>query len=155
MAMNVNRVKWDQLTHAYGAAVDVPKLLLDLASSDAGAQRTAIYEFYGNIWHQETVYEATSYVVPFLIEILKTASVDTRADILMLLADIASGRSYMEVHAPTKESPSFEELGGATKLAKELLWVTAARNAVAEGIESYGELLQNPDRRLQLLAAYL
>jgi hypothetical protein len=57
-------VPWGSLTHAYGAADDVPGLLRELASGDAEAREAALHELHGNVWHQGTVYEATAHVVP-------------------------------------------------------------------------------------------
>ena len=55
------RVDWAGLTHAYGPADDLPGLLRGLAQGDDDA----LYELYGNIWHQGTVYPATAYAVTY------------------------------------------------------------------------------------------
>src|SRR5690349_3494228 len=91
-------IEWQKLTHAYGDASDVSDLIRALSSSDTKTREDAIYALNGNIWHQGTVYEATSYVVPFLIELLEHDEVQDKNALLELLAALAHGHSYQEVH---------------------------------------------------------
>jgi len=74
-------------------------LLRALASSDEKRRTAAVKELFGNIWHQGTVYSATAAAVPFLYELLSGTDVTTRADIAGLLASIAAGNGYLEIHA--------------------------------------------------------
>ncbi len=55
-------------------ASDVSGLIRSLASPKAEVRENAVYELYGNIWHQGTVDKATPYAVPFLIELLEQTS---------------------------------------------------------------------------------
>src|SRR5438128_8301814 len=75
MLEGVDIVDWAALRHAYGEASDVPELLRSLLSSDAGRRHHAIYELFGNIYHQGTVYPATAAAVPFLYELLPSPKV--------------------------------------------------------------------------------
>jgi hypothetical protein len=95
----IDSIDWASLGHAYGSAQDVPALIRALASSDEDRRKQALYELYGNIWHQGTVYPATAAAVPFLYELLKAPDVPAKSDIAGLLAAIAAGRGYLEVHA--------------------------------------------------------
>ena len=99
MLEELDQIDWGTLCHAYGPADDVPGLLRALTSSDKAIRDNAIYELYGNIWHQGTVYEATAYAVPFLIELLNSPATPDRSSIAGLLASIAAGSGYLEVHA--------------------------------------------------------
>ncbi len=65
MLEGLEGIDWGSLHHAYGAASDVPGLLRALASPRRKKRSRAIYDLYGNIWHQGTVYEATAYAVPW------------------------------------------------------------------------------------------
>lgn len=56
---------WADREHAYGSADDVPGQLRALASDDAEEAEEALYELYGNIVHQGSVYEATAHAVPY------------------------------------------------------------------------------------------
>ena len=99
MLDKLDQVDWKQLTHAYGAAEDVPALIRALMSQDKSKRAEAIYELFGNIWHQGTVYEATAYAVPFLIELLDSPNTPDRSSVACLLTSIADGSGYLEVHA--------------------------------------------------------
>jgi hypothetical protein len=89
MLEGLDDVPWGTFQHAYGPAEDVPGLLRRLASGDA----EALWELYGNIWHQGTVYEATAHAVPFLIALASAAEVPNRQEILAYLGWRARGPS--------------------------------------------------------------
>lgn len=84
----LDRVQWHALTHAYGSAEDVPELIRALYESDGETADEAIYELYGNIHHQGTVYSASAPAVPFLAHAVRHAP-NKRAELLMLLAVLA------------------------------------------------------------------
>jgi hypothetical protein len=99
MLDGIDSVDWASLRHAYGSADDVPDLLRALASGDEDQRKNAVYELFGNIWHQGTVYPATAAAVPFLYELLSAPNVPAKSDIAGLLACIAAGSGYLEVHS--------------------------------------------------------
>ncbi|MFI6053213.1 hypothetical protein ACIBCO_24410 [Streptomyces violascens] len=81
-------VQWRSLTHAYGSAEDVPGLIRALYEADEGTVDEAIYELYGNIHHQGTVYPASAPAVPFLAHAVRHTE-GKRDELLMLLATLA------------------------------------------------------------------
>jgi hypothetical protein len=120
-------VPWAQVEHAYGPAEDVPELLRGLTGSRE-QQEHALYELHGNVWHQGTVYEATAHVVPFLARLALSEPSPLRDELLDLLADIANGSSYLEVHqAMVPGGLSADERAA---MESELAHVRAARAAV-------------------------
>jgi len=145
MLEGLGKINWSALKHAYGPATDVPELLKQLLSNNEKLRSNAMSELYGNIWHQHTVYEATASAVPFLVELLDSPRTSDRVSIATLLGLIARGRSYHEVHNPSKKS----------EVKRELVWVENARAAVREGIGSYLKLLASEDYQLHLTAAHL
>ncbi|WP_030267011.1 hypothetical protein [Streptomyces sp. NRRL B-24484] len=80
-------VQWDALDHAYGSAEDVPELIGALYGDEEAASE-AVYELFGSIHHQGTVYGASGPAVPFLAHAVRHAP-GHRADLLMLLAVMA------------------------------------------------------------------
>jgi hypothetical protein len=133
----LDQILWKDLTHAYGSAADVPHLLrwLRTASSDLKGEGHPLWHLFGNIWHQGTVYEATSYAVPFLIELAVDRHTPDRVGVLSLLAEIANGTSYSDVHGNLRKDPDFER-----KRNRELAWVRQAHDAVAAGFAQFLDL---------------
>ena len=149
-------VPWKQLQHAYGAASDVPQLIRDLAATNNKTRDHAWYELHGNLWHQGTIYEATAYAVPFLLKLLVLKSVSNRYELLLYLARLFNGRSYIDVHKDLKTSPhEVAKPDSQERLRMELSWVEATREAVRAGHDTYLKLLREGDRGLQLAAAHL
>jgi hypothetical protein len=85
----LDRVPWQDLTHAYGSAADVPELIRALYDDDADVVSEAIYELYGNIHHQGTVFPAAPAAVPYLAHAVHHAP-GKRVDLLLLLAVLAN-----------------------------------------------------------------
>jgi hypothetical protein len=87
----LERVDWLSLTHAYGPAGDVPGFIRGLAAADPGVRSGARHALYGNVFHQGTRYEASSYALPFLIELACERAVPDRDELLRLIAHLAVG----------------------------------------------------------------
>jgi hypothetical protein len=89
----LDEVPWRELQHAYGRADDVPGQIRDLLSGKPKRREAALYELFGNIHHQATLYAATAPAVPFLAEIArsKEAHPRVRIELLWLLDAIAGG----------------------------------------------------------------
>lgn len=83
-------INWSSLGHAFGPAHDVPKLLRELANADASIRDEAAAELCSNIYHQGSVYEATSAAVPFLSELAR-ADLPDPGPVLMVLLAVAEG----------------------------------------------------------------
>jgi hypothetical protein len=148
-------IPWSGLAHAYGSADDTPHLLRELASPDQKMVDNALYELYGSIWHQGTVYQATSYAVPFLLEVIQSPDMVDRAGVIQLLACIARGASYLDVHQrfsffdEQRNTPEF-----AAEKERELAWVTRAHEAVGEGIDLYLSYLGDSSAAVRQTAAH-
>jgi hypothetical protein len=91
-------VPWAELNHAYGSAADVPEQIRALASGKDSAVEKAIWSLFGNIYHQGTVYSASAPAVPFLVEALSMMAPNRQAELLGLLASMAQGYGYYDVH---------------------------------------------------------
>lgn len=129
---------WAERQHAYGSAEDVPDQLRALASDDAEQAEEALYELYGNIVHQGTVYEATAHAVPYPARL--AAAGIRPADMLVLLGFIAESedecggtpgacraavRAQLPLILPLVESPD-------TSVRHAALWSAARTGAVEQ-----------------------
>jgi len=142
---DLDRIPWQHLTHAYGSAEDVPGLLRALrkAPPDLQGEESPLWQLFGNIWHQGTVYPATAFAVPFLIDIAADPNTTDRSGVLALLAEIAKGSSYRDAHGNLLKEKDFQE-----KLGRELEWVKACHEAVAKGFRVFVEITkENTDVR--------
>jgi hypothetical protein len=163
MLDGLDTTPWSTLHHAYGTAEDVPDLIRALASPNPETRDETLDTLFGNIWHQGTVYEASAYAVPFLIELVAAPSVHAKADILNLLHALSDGASYLNVHANPEEAwgarwrSTLAALGRDVdaEIAKELGWVRAAHTAVVAGSAVYLTLLHAGDRDSRLFATGL
>jgi hypothetical protein len=98
MLENLDSIAWSQLTHAYEAATDVPAQIRNLTSANQGEREIALWELYGNIFHQGSRYQATPYAVQFLYELIAAPETPDRYEILYLLVNLALG--YEESYLP-------------------------------------------------------
>lgn len=151
MLEGLDAINWHQLEHAYGTAEDVPGLLRQLLAHDENVRRDALFELYGNIWHQGTVYEATSHAVPFLLEMACNPMVCDREAIISYLGTLAEGSSYIDVHRSLVDFTP-EELSGG--LMRELAWVRQTRSAVQAGENKFISMVSIEPPDIALAAAY-
>lgn len=73
--------RWSTLTHAYGSAENIPKLLMQLASTTepkAGFQSEPWFSLWSSLCHQGDAYEASYAALPHIVEIAcrATGSID-------------------------------------------------------------------------------
>lgn len=157
MLEGLDNIQWGQLNHAYGSADDVPDLIRALAHEDDDIRDKTLYALYGNIWHQGTVYEATPYAVPFLIELLSIDHVTRKYDILILLAHLAHGTSYFDIQSNDLLSGEHESDGIQQQLAEEVQHVKRTHQAVCDGIDVYWQLLldQHEELHTRMAVTYL
>jgi|GEM_PF-3949369 len=90
MLNNLDKINWNKLTHAYGHADDVPFDIKGLLSDDEDIYEKSLWHLYGNVYHQGSVYQATGYIMPFLLEILFN-KVSKPAEIMILINHIIKG----------------------------------------------------------------
>ncbi|MFJ8636894.1 hypothetical protein [Streptomyces sp. NPDC093568] len=83
----MSRVRWHELTHAYGSARDVPGRLSRVAWGDARTSADALSDL--GLWIGElAVFDATVAAVPFLWDLAVTDSVTSRPGVIELLQAI-------------------------------------------------------------------
>ncbi|MEU9321988.1 hypothetical protein [Streptomyces sp. NPDC048295] len=83
----MSRVRWHELTHAYGSAEEVPGRLSRVAWGDAPTSASALSDL--GLWLGElSVFDATAEAVPFLWDLAVTDSVASRSGVIQLLMTI-------------------------------------------------------------------
>jgi HEAT repeat protein len=153
---DLDNVGWSSLQHAYGSAEDVPALIRSLVSSDPEVRKQAIYDAFGSIWHQGTIYEATVEAVPFLVRIAVTAGVPDRGRVIELLAAIAAGTGYVSAHRSMMtrvDDWSAGELDAHE--ANERLHIEAIGGSLAQAAPDLVMLLDDPDTDVRSAVCWL
>ncbi len=91
MLERLDDIRWAELGHAYGSAGDVPDTIRALASPHAAERRRALEWLWRSLCHQTTIYVATLYAVPFLLELLGSLDVQHKDDLLLFLDTVSAG----------------------------------------------------------------
>lgn len=130
----VASVNWSSLRHAFGPATDLPDLLQQLISGKQRERDRAIFELFGNIWHQGTVYSASAPAARVLLAMVGDPTTPDRSRILGLLGSLASGCDQDNSTRPC---------------ARE------TREAVATGLSSFVAALTDDDAALREAATWV
>jgi hypothetical protein len=139
-------IAWETLSHAYGSAGNVPALLRAILSTDEQHRAFALTLLHQTIWHQGTIYQATSYAVPFLVSLLDHVSPPERVRILSLLKHIAHGHpSVVEQDSWQREWYTEHGQDFDTAVREAGADVQRARTAVRHGLRHYSALFATPD----------
>src|SRR5579859_1297054 len=85
----LDAVDWANIKHAYGPASDVPGKLRALLTTNDEKRKAVFSNFVNGIFHQETIYEATGYVIPFLIRMIVAPEIGNKRALLHLLDEMA------------------------------------------------------------------
>jgi hypothetical protein len=92
----LSEIDWSSLHHAHGKATDFPILLSAALSQVENDREFALRLLHETIWHQGTIYQATSYTVPFIVNLIQSPDVPNQVDFAYLLASIARGKGYFD-----------------------------------------------------------
>lgn len=173
------RVDWARLTHAYGRARNVPRILLDMVSPDATVRANGWSSFWGFVNHQGDFYDSTVAAVPFLIEAAGCRDVPGRAGMLdyfrgrWLDAPDYGGDPVLDEPPGGLDEPTpMRDDGGLASAADEPddrddeeididsyrsmdLCAWQAGRAIRAGRATFEALLADPDRKVAAAAAEL
>ncbi len=97
MFETLHQIDWSKIEQAEGFASHVPIAVQRLASEDESICESAYWELDNHIVLQGDLYQAAFFVIPFLVEILKSNSVICRSYVYDLLFEIANGYEAKEV----------------------------------------------------------
>jgi hypothetical protein len=148
MLEDLDKIAWDELTHAYGSAADVPDLMRAMVQQ---TERDAFYdawgEFANTVNHQGSIYAATPYTVPFLLDLINDSQIPTFQRVCYLF-DLAS---YVEGTQVVHGTPSDERLSPITGYRLNL----QLYDAVSAGLNTYLAQLASPEVGVRGTAVYL
>ena len=144
-------IPWHTLTHAYGAASEVPKDIRRLTSSNAQYRESALWQLFGSIYHQGTLYPATAAATPFILRILANTSLPDRGPIAELLEALAESASVEPAQIEKNWKWRVESFGELYPLpasemaAQEIASFQGVFRCLADHIELIQELADDKD----------
>ncbi len=144
-----------ELEHSNGEVAEEQRLPGSLQLDEVQAHDEALETLYHNIWHQSTLSKETASAVRLLIERLQDDLIQDKDELLLLLAYIARGNSYMD----TQQHPAYgtaeqERQAHTDRFVQEGEYVQNVYEAVREGIEVYLDLLKHGEATIRTCAAY-
>jgi len=161
MLETLDAVDWGRLSDAFGPAVEVPSLLRSLVAPDDERRFQALSRLLETVWHQGTIYEVSSHVVPFLCEMLSSPDTPDTSLPALALASLAEGTSFLEAH--TLADDQARHMWKAVlaqqgrdldeQLASERSWVRATREAVEPHIDLLLPFLAHHEPELRYAVA--
>jgi HEAT repeat protein len=153
MLTGLDAIDWSTLQDAYGSATEVPGRLRALLSDDEAVRSEALSELFGSVSHQGTIYSVSAHVIPFLVELLATPQVKDKPSIIALLASIAGGRGYYEVHDAIIQKLAKRPVDLSAKRSEEMSAVAAVRRAASPHIPGLLPHLAHPESEVRLTVA--
>jgi hypothetical protein len=161
----LEKIRWHEHTHAYGSASELPKDIRRLASSDPEVREQALWELFGSIYHQGTIYPATAVALPFLIRLASDRRTPDPVKIWELLDAIAESstidpnkiretwawrrKNFGEIYARPSEEMAENEVATIAKVRATFLEnIAAIRGAAAntEAAEAVASILGHLER---------
>lgn len=95
----LDEITWERIVHFHGRATDIPAAIRNLASPHTETRRAAVSHLTHCLEHQDGVYQATAYAVPYIIQMLRSANVREKSAIIsMLQRFLNSARFTLEHH---------------------------------------------------------
>ncbi|GLZ32496.1 hypothetical protein Lesp02_46840 [Lentzea sp. NBRC 105346] len=137
----LDRIPWDELSDGRGSAEGLDALLRALVAPEYDARERALAELTGRLLTDDTVSEASTYAVPFLVELGASYKVaaHVRDRVIFLLAAMAlADKGFTEDGKRTRRR--WNSVGRELpRTAPD--WITQTRHAVATGAPRIFEAL--------------
>ena len=156
--MGRGAIPWDQVSHAYGQALEVPGWIAGLRDPETAAQ--CLSELYGSITHQGSRYSVTPLCVPLLVDAALDRLVVDRAGVVFLIGFCATGysgdwldwRNQRRAQAGSYERASWDAVVAGHRRLRQLL-ADPDRSVAAAALTVLAWTGDGSDRVLAAIAA--
>lgn len=139
MLEGLDKINWAKHKGAYHLKEKLPAYIRDLASDDFETREKAFDNVIEEINHQGSIYDATPYVVPFLIELLSIDSVQEKERLLYQIFHLLNCCNDYLIHTRGIGEPSIQNC-----------FLTYQN--LAEGVETFITCLDHPALEVRLSA---
>lgn len=85
MLEGLDSVNWSKHKGAYHLKERVPILIREMTSQDDAVRRKASSSIFEEMHHQGSIYDATPYIIKFLIELLTYEQVQDKEDLILMI----------------------------------------------------------------------
>lgn len=142
MLEGLENVNWFKHKGAYHLKDKVPGLIRNLTSTDNKVRKRACEDIGQEMNHQGSIYDATPYIVPFLIELLTYDHVPDKEELLYSLWVVLESCESAFRYSPQMSDKNTQNC-------------ILTYNNLSEGFPVFASLLQNPDLNIRLPALLL
>ncbi|WP_329248237.1 HEAT repeat domain-containing protein [Actinoallomurus sp. NBC_01490] len=147
-------VPWQRFHHAYGPGIDVPDRLEGLRSREPKTADRALGLLWGSVCHQGQTSAPGALAVPFLLRIAADPSTHNRAQVLLLVAEVARREHYGDGTRAGLLRTADDGLAYDSSGYLQNWSVQAAREPVAADAHLLLPLLDEPDPEIRQAACY-
>lgn len=95
MLEKLDSIDWANIHHSHGIATNFPKWIRELLSPDESVWSTACENLREYSNHQDTLYDVTPYVIPFLTEIIQECNTASCPKIIELIGRYAAASAWV------------------------------------------------------------
>ncbi|MCQ3930917.1 MAG: hypothetical protein DPW16_10705 [Chloroflexi bacterium] len=89
MLEKLDSIDWAKIHHSHGTAEQFPQWIRELTSDDPEIRQSAFELIREYSHHQDTNYQVTPYVVPFIVELAQNEGLQNRHQMIDLIGDYA------------------------------------------------------------------
>lgn len=120
--LHLDDERWRSLTHAYGSAVDVPRMVQDLAREPTLPGSDKVWtDVWSALCHQGTVYSATYAAVPHLVAIAEHLPPTARREYIYFVGAVAASTDHAHPVPAELDDDYFDALGTCLEHAEAAL----------------------------------
>ncbi len=161
----LDTIDWSQTSSCYGSAEKIPSAIRGLISDKTKTRHEALSTLHMELEHQGSVYQASAYAVPFLLELVAAPQTPEKGELVELLAYLGSGGAHLGKHFESlerrlarqrialrerKESLALQEL-----TRDDRRWSERTHQAVREGLPLLLPLLTDIDAAMRMKVTFL
>lgn len=155
MLADLDKIDWGSIQHSHGKADKFPYWIRDLLSNNSGIRAAAYENIREYSHHQGSIYEVTSYVIPFLIELLGSENVPDRVK----LYDLICSYTWSYSHTRPLRRQQLEEATPNSEFYNHILesktFESRAFQEIQKGLDLYIGHLEHSDKQIRLMALAL
>ncbi|MFX0090730.1 MAG: HEAT repeat domain-containing protein [Candidatus Hodarchaeota archaeon] len=149
MLENLDKIPWDRIDNAYGFSDATPEHIRNLTSQDEHAREEAVEYFWSAVIHQGTIYQVTSYTIPFLLEIIYKSSTpnSVKREILWLISSFLDSASQITENQGQEKQK--DEFAGNYGVCYKHKFGERIKAAALSGIDQYLAFLSDGDEEIR------